>query len=713
MERGEEQTCNSFRSWQEEIYWTHFQFIHFTQFLNNHFQQLELPKTFSNNVRKKLPENVSLKSHSGVVWNIGLRTRDDSVYFTNGWQQFVKDHSLKENDFLVFKYNGVQTATGQGQNTSGFKSWQEDIYWTHFQFIRFTRFLSTHFEQQLALPKTFSNNVKKKLPQNVTIKGPSGVVYNVGLTTRDDSLFFTNGWQQFVKDHSLKENDFLVFKYNGKSHFEVLIFDGESFCEKATSYFVGKYKHAETEQGGDKAKETDNYVEEVNTVSNGGVECGLREKFRHINNIGTPLAAPFETPNGKTFNGRVQFASPEQVMADAVTKTAASVAFPSQPTGKRTKRPDNEASAVQNNRQGTSPIAGWKTDFFSMLSAKHGVTCHETSKGMPMNPKVSSKRKNKVDLSDKKLSKIGQEAVLSDLKKSGGASNTLNKIGQKAVLSPDLMKSGGASNTLKKIGQEAVLSPDLMKSGGASNTLNKIGQEAVLFSDLTKIVGVSNTLKKIGQEAVLSTDLTKSSGVSNTLNKIGQEAVLSTKLKKTDGASNTMKIGICSMSKTAHKKLATPKRHRVEDELSSQAKADLKMLASLEKQKTAEALNSPFPNFVTIMKKLNVSGSRTLRIPQEFAAVHLPDCRTELTLRNSRGECWTVNSIPDAKGGKAHTLCGGWMAFVRDNHINIGDTCVFELVSHLVLQVHVRGVGKEGLDHQNGNVKPNDAPSTC
>ncbi|CAK8569558.1 unnamed protein product [Lathyrus sativus] len=628
MEVGGEQNCTNFKSWQEEIYWTHFQFIHFTQFLHYDFQQqLALPKTFSNNVKKKLPGNVTLKSHSGVVWNIGLTTRDDSVYFTNGWQQFVKDHSLKENDFLVFKYNGkshfevlifdgecfcekaasyfvgkcgdAQTVKGGGQKCSGFKSWEEDIYWTHFQFIRFTQFLSTHFEQQLAIPKTFSNNVKKKLPENVTIKGPSGAVYDVGLKTRDDTLYFTNGWQKFVKDHSLKENDFLVFKYNGKSHFEVLIFDGESFCEKAASYFVGKYGHAQTEQGGgDKAKETDNSVEEANMAYKGDAECGLHEKFRHLNNIGKPLAAPFGTTNEKSFNAGVEFASPEQVMADAVTKTS-SAAFPSQPTGKRTRRPDNEATAVQNNRRGTSPIAGWKTNFFSMLSAKHGVASHETSKDMPMNPKVSSKPKHKAGLSDKKLSMIGQEAVLST----------------------DLKKLGGASNTPKK-------------------------------------------------------------------------------------------MGICSMSKTAHKKLATPKRHRVEDELISQAKADLKMLASLEKQKAAEALNSPFPNFVTIMKKLNVSGSRTLRIPQEFASAHLPDYKTEITLRNSRGECWTVNSIPDSKGGKAHTLCGGWMSFVRANGINIGDTCIFELVSHLVIQVHVSGVGKEGLDHQNVNVNLN-APSTC
>ncbi|GAU15370.1 hypothetical protein TSUD_04390 [Trifolium subterraneum] len=196
----------------------------------------------------------------------------------------------------------------------GSKSWEEDIYWTHFQFIHFTQFLTTHFQQHLALPKTFSNNVKKKLPENVTLKGPSGVVWKVGLTSRDDTLYFTSGWQQFVKDHSLKENDVLVFKYNGESHFEVLIFGGESLCEKAASYFVKKCGHAQTEQGGSKTKDSKTATEEViNTASNGAVECGSPET--------TPLVVPSQT------------------------------------TGKRTKKPVNEVMPDQTKKRGTSPKA--------------------------------------------------------------------------------------------------------------------------------------------------------------------------------------------------------------------------------------------------------------------------------------------------------------------------------------------------------------------
>lgn len=54
-----------------------------------------------------------------------------------------------------------------------------------------------------------------------------------------------------------------------------------------------------------------------------------------------------------------------------------------------------------------------------------------------------------------------------------------------------------------------------------------------------------------------------------------------------------------------------------------------------------------------------------------------------------------------------HTPFVGWMAFIRDNGINLGDTCIFELVSNFVMQIYIFGVENEGLDDQNGNVKLN------
>lgn len=43
------------------------------------------------------------------------------------------------------------------------------------------------------------------------------------------------------------------------------------------------------------------------------------------------------------------------------------------------------------------------------------------------------------------------------------------------------------------------------------------------------------------------------------------------------------------------------------------------------------------------------------------------------------------------------------MSFVRDNGIQLGDICIFELVGKCELRVHITSVGKNGidLDYQN------------
>lgn len=129
------------------------------------------------------------------------------------------------------------------------RSWEEDMYWTHFQCLHFSQFLRPGFKRQLAIPEQFTRNLRKKLPKLVTLKGPSGSTWQVGLTTNDDTVFFNHGWEEFVNDHFLQDKDLLIFKYNGDSCFDVLMFDGQSLCEKAASYFVRKCGHREPDSG--------------------------------------------------------------------------------------------------------------------------------------------------------------------------------------------------------------------------------------------------------------------------------------------------------------------------------------------------------------------------------------------------------------------------------------------------------------------------------
>ncbi|KAK4796284.1 hypothetical protein SAY86_028610 [Trapa natans] len=126
-----------------------------------------------------------------------------------------------------------------------------------------------------------------------------------------------------------------------------------------------------------------------------------------------------------------------------------------------------------------------------------------------------------------------------------------------------------------------------------------------------------------------------------------------------------------------------------ERELDLPSSSHILRSSSAEEKRIARSFTSPFPYFVRIMKKFNISGSYTLNIPYKFSMEHLPNCRITIVLSNLKGERWTVNSVPTTKVHTSHTFCGGWMAFVRGNGIKLEDICVFELVHKSEMRVHI------------------------
>ncbi|RYR06290.1 hypothetical protein Ahy_B06g086045 isoform A [Arachis hypogaea] len=188
------------------------------------------------------------------------------------------------------------------------------------------------------------------------IKYSRGALWNIGLTTRDDTLYFTHGWKQFVKDHSLIENDFLVFKSNGESTFDVLIFDGKNFCEKAAAYFVRNVRNGNPENGVGRLtmrKDTEN--------SNAGVECASPQKSVHCQTL--PVRT--EPPSERDFNGDVEFSTPKQVVdvdGDAGVEVDANGVMMSEgrthTTGKRIRKPTRAFNHFQTKRR---PVRVTKT----------------------------------------------------------------------------------------------------------------------------------------------------------------------------------------------------------------------------------------------------------------------------------------------------------------------------------------------------------------
>lgn len=92
---------------------------------------------------------------------------------------------------------------------------------------------------------------------------------------------------------------------------------------------------------------------------------------------------------------------------------------------------------------------------------------------------------------------------------------------------------------------------------------------------------------------------------------------------------------------------------------------------------------------------------------------HLPKCKVKLILRNEDGESWVINSIPNTRVQTSHTFCGGWLSFVRDNTINMGDICIFELVQNCEFLVRILRVQTEGIDHHNDKLACKVVNNAC
>ncbi|KAK4481488.1 hypothetical protein RD792_012388, partial [Penstemon davidsonii] len=189
-----------------------------------------------------------------------------------------------------------------GEECMQCRKWEERMYWSNFRTIQFCQILSGRFHQQLAIPTKFTNNLRDKLTGTIALRGPSGSIWEVGLLANGDTLLLKQGWTTFVEDHFLEENDILIFKYNGNSRFDVLIFDHENSCEREGSYFIKKCSHIESDCGSKRKRSIEKSSEETNNESSDDIsEYHQAKKQRSVATRSTPSR---RQPTRATSRGR-------------------------------------------------------------------------------------------------------------------------------------------------------------------------------------------------------------------------------------------------------------------------------------------------------------------------------------------------------------------------------------------------------------------------
>ncbi|KAF9608830.1 hypothetical protein IFM89_011868 [Coptis chinensis] len=79
----------------------------FKVLFNDFEKKLCLPKSFvSTNLNGVAPKKFTLRSSSGILWNISVEKVGDDFVLCHEWETFVKYHVLESEEIIVFSYNG-------------------------------------------------------------------------------------------------------------------------------------------------------------------------------------------------------------------------------------------------------------------------------------------------------------------------------------------------------------------------------------------------------------------------------------------------------------------------------------------------------------------------------------------------------------------------------------------------------------------------------
>ncbi|KAK9996873.1 hypothetical protein SO802_021559 [Lithocarpus litseifolius] len=78
---------------------------------------------------------------------------------------------------------------------------------------------------RLTIPKKFTSKYGEKLSSLAFLTLPNGAKWEVELTKHNGEVWLQKGWREFTEFYSLKLGYLVVFRYEGNSHFHVLIFD--------------------------------------------------------------------------------------------------------------------------------------------------------------------------------------------------------------------------------------------------------------------------------------------------------------------------------------------------------------------------------------------------------------------------------------------------------------------------------------------------------
>ncbi|XP_026402805.1 B3 domain-containing protein LOC_Os12g40080-like [Papaver somniferum] len=592
--------------------------------------------------------------------------------------------------------------------------------------------------KRLEIPKEFLKKFGNELSDCATIKVPSGSMWDIRLAKRRGAISFEKGWKEFMEFYSISVGHFLVFRYEGKSKFHVLIFN--TTATEIEYPIIHNFEDKDQVMNldsctSDSSNGTSNQTE---SLSSRGGHVSLKtepadehdipkQRIFFANTITTRRSNSSPVTQSKALAAAKEFKSEKPffiaIMPASCVKNGhvnVPAAFKHPCFHQKTTfvnlrvvgRKSWDVKLIFSKKHQRSILSkGWMK-FFSDNQLKPGDVCAfglVDEKKIVMN--VHTFRASQEAYSGENLERDAPQAARSKETSLAAAKAFKSKKpffkNVPAAFAVPYLKheiKEIPKEFLKKFGHElsdiatievpsgSMWDVRLAKRRGAIS-FEKGWTEFMEFYSIS--VGHFLVFRYEGDSKfhvlIFNTTATEIEYpiIHNFRSNYSDKAQLidiDSSSTHSDSQASTENESSSSRDVDEHdfpkqrKVFATTKRSRSDTSRITKSKERA--------QRAAEAFRSEEPFFKAIMHASCVKSGGNMHVPSDFAIPYLQHKTTRVTLRVSGGKSWDVGVVFTVKCKKT-TLSKGWSMFASDNRLHMGDVCVFELVDRKFFEMNV------------------------
>ncbi|VAI38010.1 unnamed protein product [Triticum turgidum subsp. durum] len=238
-----------------------------------------IPKDVVPHFKGEIPGEIKLETRNGYTHTIVVAKNQEKHVLTVGWRQFVESYDLQEDDSLIFRYKGnsqfsvmifdklgpekafsvvldpflpqVQDRCNEAHEIGHSQKMEVppkrrksriEYHYANLDDEKkfFLVLMMDNFQHEMIIPEGFVQCFKGEFPREMILETQNRCIYEIGVAKNNEKLVLTVGWGKFVDTFGLEMGDAIVFRYNGNSQFNVIMFD-ELGCEKASSVFLDPF----------------------------------------------------------------------------------------------------------------------------------------------------------------------------------------------------------------------------------------------------------------------------------------------------------------------------------------------------------------------------------------------------------------------------------------------------------------------------------------